>query len=51
MDFTTNMALQCRAFSRVLKIESYEPDSPVPRGQGIQIACALSVVVSVKSNV
>ena len=40
-DFTTNLATQCRAFSRALKIETLKaPLIPSPEGRGIQMTGA-----------
>ena len=42
-DFTTNLARQCRAFSRALKIEKLKaPLFRGPRGPGLQMTGALS---------
>ena len=39
--FTTNVAPQCRAFSRALEIEKLQPRySAAPRGSGIQMTGA-----------
>ena len=51
MDFTTNLAPPCRAFTRALKIEKLKaPLFPGPEGQGIQMTGALKWSLSAKCS-
>ena len=50
-NFTTNLARQCRAFSRALKIEKLKaPLFRGPRGPGLQMTGALRILKAADSQ-